>query len=55
MPRQTFAYEHTDVPPGMTLSEWRRMRTSGRPGGKAASGGGRRVLRAILVRRLRAA
>ena len=55
MPRQAFAYEHTDIPPGMTLAEWRRMRTSGVPRAKATSGGGRRVLRASLVRRLRAA
>jgi hypothetical protein len=55
MPREAFAYEHTDVPPGMTLAEWRGMRTPGERDGKAARGGGRRVLRAFLARRPRLA
>jgi len=55
MPREAFAYEHTDIPPGMTLAEWRGLRASGVPDGKSASRGGRRVLWAFRIGRPRTA
>jgi hypothetical protein len=31
-PAGAFAYEDTDVPPGMTLDEWRRLQMPDNPG-----------------------
>jgi hypothetical protein len=55
MPRQAFAYEHADIPPGMTLAEWRGRRASQSRDAKGAPSGARSVLWAFLIRRPRAA
>jgi hypothetical protein len=55
MPRQAFAYEHADIPPGMTLAEWRGRRASQSRDAKGAPSGARTVLWAFLIRRPRAA
>ena len=36
MPREAFTYQHSDIPPGMTLAEWRGMRTSQRRDAEAS-------------------
>jgi hypothetical protein len=55
MPNEAFTYEHSDIPPGMTLAEWRGVRTSQLRHAKAAARGPRRVLWAFFVRRPRRA
>jgi len=55
MPKEAFTYEHTDIPPGMTLAEWRGARLSELRDAKAAVGGPRRVRWPFLVRRSRRA
>jgi hypothetical protein len=51
MPREAFCYEHTDIPPGITLAEWRGMRASQARDTNAAAGGPRRVIWALFGRR----
>lgn len=47
-----FAYEHTDVPPGQTLTEWRRERAAQARAAKAARRAARHQrLRATLTLR----
>jgi hypothetical protein len=53
MPREAFSYEHTDIPPGITLAEWRGMRASQASDTKAAAGGPGRLIRAFFARRPR--
>jgi hypothetical protein len=43
-----FAYEHTDIPPGQTLEDWRRERAAQARAAKAA----RRALRQQRLRAL---
>ena len=45
-----FAYEHTDIPPGMSASEWRRQRAAKARAAKAARRtAGRRRAVALLT------
>ena len=45
-----FAYEHTDIPPGQTLTEWRRQRAATARAAKAARRAARRKqLRALVA------
>ena len=55
MPKEAFTYEHTDIPPGVTLAEWRDMRTSQRGDAEASPGAARRRLWAFVLRRPRTA
>jgi hypothetical protein len=55
MPREAFAYEHTDIPPGTTLAEWRGMRASQSREARGAPSGALRMLWGFLIRRPRAA
>ncbi len=46
-----FAYEHTDIPPGQTLQDWRRERTRQARAATAARRAARRArLRQLLPR-----
>lgn len=50
-----FAYEHTDIPPGQTLTEWRRRRAATARAAKAAGRAARRKqLRALVASPARA-
>lgn len=45
-----FAYEHTDIPPGQTLTEWRRQRAAAARAAKATRRAARRKqLRATVA------
>ena len=44
-----FAYEHTDIPPGLAAEEWRRRRTAEARAAKAARSAARRRRVVALV------
>lgn len=44
-----FAYEQTDIPPGQTITEWRRERTQRERAAKAARSQARRARLQALV------